>query len=204
MNNGYALVQATKPKARAAAPKGVEEDLLRRIAAGDETAMRTLYARCNVQIYRYVRSILHDASKAEDVVSEVFFDVWRQANSFKGRSRVSTWLIAIARFKALSLLRKRWDESLDDEVTESIEDEADGPDVALQKKDDSILLRMCLKRLSPKHREIIDLVYYQEMSVGEVAAIVGVPRNTVKTRMFYARKSIARLMEQARGQRVYS
>ena len=203
MNNGFAPAQATKLEARAATPKSADEELLGRIAAGDEMAMRTLYARHNVRVHRYVRGIIHDASKAEDIVSEVFFDVWRQADRFKGRSSVSTWLIAIARFKALSLLRKRWDEPLDDDIAESIEDDADGPDVALQRKEDGTVLRMCLNQLPPKHREIINLVYYQEMSVGEVAEIVGVPRNTVKTRMFYARKNISRLMEQARGQRIH-
>ena len=162
-------------------------------------AMRTLFARHNVRVYRYVRRIIHDASKAEDIVSEVFFDVWRQAGSFKGRSKVSTWVLANARFKALSALRKRRDQPLDNDIAEAIEDNADNPEVALQKKDDSILLGKCLKQLSPKHREIIDLVYYHEMSVEEVAGIIGVPRNTVKTRMFYARKRIATLLAASKG-----
>jgi RNA polymerase sigma-70 factor, ECF subfamily len=127
----------------------------------------------------------------------VFLDVWRQANRFEGRSAVSTWLIAIARFKALSLLRKRRDDGLDAETAESIEDAADDPERAVTKQDKGEKLRKCLAGLSPEHREIIDLVYYHEKSVEEVARIVGIPENTVKTRMFYARKKLGELCRMA-------
>jgi RNA polymerase sigma-70 factor (ECF subfamily) len=131
------------------------------------------------------------------LISEVFLDVWRQANRFEGRAAVSTWLLAIARFKALSALRRRSDEELDEEAAEAIEDTADNPEVAAQKKDTSEVLRKCLEALSPEHREVIDLVYYHEKSVEEVAEIVGIPENTVKTRMFYARKKLAELLKAA-------
>ena len=85
----------------------------------------------------------------------------------------------------------------DEEEAEAIEDEADTPEVALQKKDTGEVLRQCLAKLSPDHREIIDLVYYHEKSVEEVAEIVDIPENTVKTRMFYARKKLAELLKQA-------
>jgi RNA polymerase sigma-70 factor, ECF subfamily len=123
--------------------------------------------------------------------------VWRQASRFEGRSAVSTWLIAIARFKALSLLRKRRDDGLDAETAEAIEDAADDPERAVTKQDKGEKLRKCLEGLSPEHREIIDLVYYHEKSVEEVARIVGIPENTVKTRMFYARKKLGELCRMA-------
>jgi len=155
------------------------------------------------QILRFVLRLIGDESKAEDIVSEVFFDVWRQAARFEGRSQVSTWILAIARYKAISILRQRKDEMVEDDVVKAIADDSDDPQVSLEKKDTSILLQKCLRQLSPEHREIIDLVYYHEKSVEEAAEIVGVPRNTVKTRMFYARKRIADLLEQAGGQRTY-
>ena len=127
----------------------------------------------------------------------MFLDVWRQAGKFEGRSAVSTWLLAIARFKALSALRRRTDAELDEETAEAIEDTSDDPEVALEKKDKSAVIRKCLVHLSAEHREIIDLVYYHEKSVEEVAAIVGIPENTVKTRMFYARKRLADLLKAA-------
>jgi RNA polymerase sigma-70 factor (ECF subfamily) len=103
--------------------------------------------------------------------------------------------LAIARFKALSALRRRPDEELDDETAAGIEDPSDSPETALEKKDKSAIIRKCLTGLSAEHREIIDLVYYHEKSVEEVALIVGIPENTVKTRMFYARKRLAELLK---------
>lgn len=174
-----------------------DETLIARIASGDRLAMQVLFARHHVRIYRYVLRLFHDESTAEDVVGEVFLDVWRQASRFEGRSAVSTWLIAIARFKALSLLRKRREDGLDEKTAETIEEPSDDPEIAVEKRDKGEKLRKCLAGLSREHREIIDLVYYHEKSVEEVAAIVGIPENTVKTRMFYARKKLAELCRQA-------
>jgi RNA polymerase sigma-70 factor (ECF subfamily) len=99
--------------------------------------------------------------------------------------------------KALSRLRKRGDEALDDTTAAAIADPADDPEAATAKKQQGAILRHCLARLSPRHREIIDLVYYQGMAIREIAAIVGIPENTVKTRMFHARKQLAVLLEAA-------
>jgi RNA polymerase sigma-70 factor (ECF subfamily) len=174
-----------------------DDVLIGRIATGDRLAMQVLFARHHVRVYRFVLRLVRDESVAEDLISEVFLDVWRQAGRFEGRSQVSTWLLAIARFKALSALRRRSDEELDDETAEAIEDTSDDPEVALDKKDKSAAIRKCLQKLSAEHREIIDLVYYHEKSVEEVAKIVGIPENTVKTRMFYARKRLAELLKAA-------
>jgi RNA polymerase sigma-70 factor (ECF subfamily) len=173
-----------------------DRDLLTSIAAGDRSAMRAFYDRYNVQVYRFVLRLIRDASNAEDVVSEVFFVVWRQAGRFEYRSEVSTWVLAIARYKAISVMRQRQDEPLEDAAAHEIVDEANDSQVALEKKDTAAVLRGCLTRLSAKHREVIDLVYYHEKSVNEVAEIIGVPTNTVKTRLFYARQQMRKLYEQ--------
>ena len=174
-----------------------DELLIGRIARGDRLAMQVLFARHHVRIYRFVLRLMRDEMAAEDVISEVFLDVWRQASRFEGRSAVSTWLIAIARFKALSMLRKRREEGLDDETAESIEEPSDNPGLAVEKLDKGQKLRQCLSALSREHREVIDLVYYHEKSVEEVARIIGIPENTVKTRMFYARKKLGELCRMA-------
>jgi len=171
-----------------------DEALVQLIATGDKKALQILFARHNVRVFRFVLRFMGDESVAEDLVSEVFFDVWRQADRFESRSQVSTWLMAIARNKALSVLRRRTTEELDEEVAEFIEDPADNPEVTMQKTQRSAILQNCLAQLSPAHREIVDLVYYHEKTIDEVAEIIGVPQNTVKTRMFYARKRIAELM----------
>jgi RNA polymerase sigma-70 factor (ECF subfamily) len=173
-----------------------DEVLIGRIAAGDRLAMQVLFARHHVRIYRFVLRLVRNESTAEDLISDVFLDVWRQAGKFEGRAAVSTWLMSIARFKALSALRRRTEDELDDETADAIEDEADDPEVALAKKDKGAALRQCLSKLSDEHREIVDLVYYHEKSVAEVAGIVGIPEATVKTRMFYARKKLSELLKE--------
>jgi RNA polymerase sigma-70 factor, ECF subfamily len=174
-----------------------DEILIGRIARGDRLALQALYARHHVKVFRFVLRLVRNDASAQDLISEVFLDVWRQADRFEGRAAVSTWILAIARFKALSAMRCRKEVELDDETAEAVEDGADTPEVALQKKDKGEILRRCLTKLSPDHREIIDLVYYHEKSVEEVAEIVDIPENTVKTRMFYARKKLAELLKEA-------
>ncbi|MGE0034241.1 MAG: sigma-70 family RNA polymerase sigma factor [Xanthobacteraceae bacterium] len=172
-----------------------DEVLIGRIAGGDRLAMQVLFARHHVRVFRFVVRLVKNESTAEDLISDVFLDVWRQAGRFEGRSAVSTWLLSIARFKALSALRRRPDEELDEDTAGAIEDPSDDPEIALEKKDKSTLIRKCLSGLSAEHREVVDLVYYHEKSVEEVAEIVGIPENTVKTRMFYARKKLAELLK---------
>lgn len=174
-----------------------DESLIGRIAQGDRLAMQVLYGRHHVRVYRFALRLVRKEQVAEDLISEVFLDVWRQAGKFEGRSAVSTWLLAITRFKALSALRRKKDAELDDETAAAIEDTSDNPEVAVAKKDTGNALRNCLARLSQDHREIVDLVYYHEKSVEEVAEIVGIPENTVKTRLFYARKKLAELLKEA-------
>src|SRR5829696_4304226 len=84
-----------------------DEALIRRIAQGDKCAMQVLFARHNVRVYRFIARLLGDSAPAEDLVSEVFLDVWRKAHQFEGRSQVSTRLLGIARYKALTHLRRR-------------------------------------------------------------------------------------------------
>ena len=174
-----------------------DEALIERIAAGDKLAMQVLFARHQVRVYRFVLRLVRDQSVAEELVGEVFLDVWRQAGRFEARSTASTWLLAIARYKALSALRRRTDQELDDDKAATIEDPGDSPEVAVLKQNKGEVLRQCLTALTPEHREIIDLVYYHEKSVEEVAQIVGIGENTVKTRMFYARKRLSELLKAA-------
>ena len=159
--------------------------------------MQVLYARHRVRVYRFVLRLTQDRPLAEDVVSDVFIDVWRQAGSFKGKSRVFTWVLAIARHKALSALRAHADAQLDDNAAASLADPTDNAVTTMSKRDRSATIQKCLVQLSVLHREVLDLVYYHERSVDEVAEIVGAPVSTVKTRMFYARKRMENLLDAA-------
>jgi RNA polymerase sigma-70 factor, ECF subfamily len=175
-----------------------DETLLARIAAQDAQAMRTLFVRYNVRVFRFLLRILNDAAAAEDLVNEVFIEIWRHAGRFEARSKASTWILAIARHKAASALRRRSFDRLDCGAYESIEDPAADPEFAAQENQRGAILRDCLAQLPPAHRQILDLIYYREQSFSEAARIVGAPRNTVKTRAYHARKRVAQLMA-ARG-----
>jgi RNA polymerase sigma-70 factor (ECF subfamily) len=189
---------AAASPARAAATDTFSDDvLIERVANGDQLAMRTLYARHRVTIYRWLLRLVGDQTSAEDLLSDVFLDVWRKAASFEGRSSVSTWLLAIARHKALSSRRRRTDMELDKELAPTVADPADNPELVLQKKNREDLLRHCLAQLSPQHSEVIDLAYYHGKSIKEIAEIVGINEATVKSRAFYARKKLAQLVAAA-------
>jgi RNA polymerase sigma-70 factor (ECF subfamily) len=171
-----------------------DESLLQRVADGDRLAMQALYARHHLRVYRFALRLVSNEAAAEDVASEVFIDVWRQADSFEGRSTVSTWLLGMTRFKALSALRRRQPEPLDDDMVAAIADPSDDPEAVLADKTRGGIIRKCMARLSPEHREITDLVYYHEKSIEEVARIVNISTTTVKTRMHYARRKLAELL----------
>jgi RNA polymerase sigma-70 factor, ECF subfamily len=178
---------------RGAADVGHMSDtaLMAQVAQGDRRAIRVLLERYQVIVYRFVLRLTGNSASAEDIVSEVFLELWRHAARFEGRARLSSWILAIARNKAVSSLRGRSEEPLDDAAAQAIPDEAASAEQTLDAAKRSALLRQCLAQLSPSHREIIDLVYYHERSVEEVAAIVDAPAATVKTRMFYARRQLA-------------
>jgi len=174
-----------------------DELLIGQIAAGDKSAMRTLFERHHVQVYRFVLRIVRDAALAEDTVSETFIDAWQHAARYAGRSSVSTWLIGIARHRALDAARRRPTESLDCDAAQNAVDPARDPETELGRRDAGAVVRGALAALSREHAEIIDLVYYQEKSIREIVAILGIAENTVKTRMFYARKRLAALVAAA-------
>ena len=187
------VTTATTAKERSSS----DETLVARIADGDRFAMEVLFARHRTHVYRWLLRFVSDETLAEDLLSDVFLDVWRQAGRFEFRSSVSTWLLSIARYKALSARRRRRDAELDDEIVCTNADTADDPEVALQNKNRGELLRQALTHLSPEHRAVIDLVYYHEKRIEDVAQILEVPPATVKTRMFYARRKLAELVRRA-------
>jgi RNA polymerase sigma-70 factor (ECF subfamily) len=198
-----ALSEASKKQLRIATPQSADPELIDRIADGDKLAMQVLFTRHSARVYRSLLNLVSDEALAEDLVNDVFVGVWRNASQFDGNSQVLTWILAIARYKALSSLRRRKDDALDEARAAAIPDTADNPEITMQKKDRAAILRECMSHLSRNHSEIIDLIYYHEKSVKEVAEIVGAPKNTVRTRMFYARKRMSALLQQAGIEQTY-
>ena len=174
-----------------------EASLITRIAAGDAVALRVLFARHHVRVYRFTRRLVRNAAVAEELTNEVFLEIWRHAKSFAGTASALTWMLSIAHHRALSSLRKRREDPWDEGAACALPDVADNPEVAAQKGNEGAILRRCLDALSPEHKSVVDLVYYHEMSVAEAAAVLQIPENTVKTRLFHARKRLSELLRQA-------
>lgn len=199
------FAQGTKiaTRSRRAAPRRnlqnqlCDDDLIKRVAKRDSAAMHILYVRYRSKVFNYVHRLVHERADVDDLVSQAFLNVWHAANTFEHRSTVSTWILAIARFKALHHFRQRKRERIDDvEIPEMI-DEAESAERMIDRSRMTDALRSCVLKLDPARRKVVDLVYYQERSVIEASEILGIPCSTVKTRMFYARKDLVVLLQGA-------
>ncbi|TIV21655.1 MAG: sigma-70 family RNA polymerase sigma factor, partial [Mesorhizobium sp.] len=171
--------------------------LVDRVAKGDRAAVRLLFMRHHARIYRFVARQTGSEMMADDIANEVFLELWKQAPGFEGRSEVSTWLLGIARFKALSSLRKKKEDWIDDDDAAQVPDSADTPEVVTMKEDKAAALRRFVDALAEEHRTVIDLAYYHGQSVTEIGEVLGIPVATVKTRMFYARKKLGEALKAA-------
>ena len=176
-----------------------DEILMELISTGNQQAFSQLYLRYQPRLVKYCSRVLrNDIAQAADLVDEAMFDVWRSAENFAGRSKVSTWIYSIARNKVVSWLRKTSEVTLDDEsILDSMIDPAASPHEELALDDMKQQLLRLMDQLTEEHREVIRLTYFEDKSVREVANILDISENTVKTRMFYARKRLAQLLEKA-------
>lgn len=176
-----------------------DREQLNLVCQGDKRAIGVLYNRHHKRVFLFLKTILKETEAAEDVTNEVFIEVWHKAGNFEGRSKVSSWILGMARYKALTEIRKRGRyQPGSDEIFNTIEDDADTPEVTSQKLDKSEAIKRCIASLSTDHRVMLELVYYQEKSIAEIAEILDIPKNTVKTRTFHARKLLSEKMK-ARG-----
>jgi RNA polymerase sigma-70 factor (ECF subfamily) len=167
--------------------------LLNRIAAKDEKAFVELHRQYARSIFAFALNRLHDRDEAETVVSDTLYEIWRQPLRFRGESRFSTWLLGIARYKILDRLRGR------EEEYDELDDEMPSGDLGafdiLAAKQRQAGVRRCMERLEDVQRESLQLVFYEGFSLGEVAEVQQCPENTVKTRLFHARKKIKSCLE---------
>jgi RNA polymerase sigma-70 factor (ECF subfamily) len=159
--------------------------------SGDESAFRTLYQRYERRVYNYVRTFIREPTLAEDVVIETMTAVWQGAMRFTQASRASTWILGIARHKALDAVRKsggRPEPVSLDQVDEPIGDD-DPQTFAVVGADAQLMLR-ALALLTQEHREILRLAFYEDLPYDDIAAMLSIPGNTVKTRVFYAKQQL--------------
>jgi RNA polymerase sigma-70 factor (ECF subfamily) len=176
-----------------------DDVLVNRIARGEQAALCALMARHQVRISRFVRRFVSDRSLVEDLVCDTFFAAWQQAPHFENRSSVATWLMAIARYKALSARERQTlpTEPLDEVLATTIVETGLQPDAVVERDDWARFLRQCLNSLPAEQAQLIELVYYRDKSIKEVALLMGIPENTVKSRMFLARKKLAAMLNAA-------
>ena len=166
------------------------EALLKRIAQGDESAMADFYRGFESTVYRFILSRLNDSFEAADILNEVMLEVWRSAGRFEGRSAVSSWVLGIARYKTIDRLRKRRPEAQEELEDDIVDTDSPDPAEAVAASENSGFVQHCMEKLSAAHREVVHLAFFQDLSYGEIAAIVGCPEGTVKTRMFHAKRAL--------------
>lgn len=171
-----------------------EVDLMRRIADKDRRAFEELYEIYHRRLHHFLWRFTRQPELIEEIANDVLFVVWQRAASFRGGSRPSTWIFGIAyrtALKSIGRLKRRPEEPLSEDL-ESVAEER--PDHHLALREIHRTVRKALGRLSPEHRAVVELVYYYGYSCREVSAIVGCPVNTVKTRMFHARRRLRDLL----------
>lgn len=170
-----------------------EFELLRRVAEKDRTAFEELYHRYYPRLFAYVFRLTRRADLVEEVLNDTMLAIWTHAPRFAGRSRPSTWIFGIGHHKALkALARPRLGQGEEPREGDAIEPH--GPDTVLDRRELKSLLGRALRLLSPEQRAVVELTYFHEFSYQEIAEILDCPVNTVKTRMFHARRRLRGLL----------
>jgi RNA polymerase sigma-70 factor, ECF subfamily len=176
-----------------------DQALLQRIARRDKQALASFYQAHEKRLFSFILTKMNDAFEAADVLNEVFMEVWNKADSFQGRSKVSTWLFSIAYYKVVDRLRKIRPQQLDDEMMAEMTDDSPGIVSCLIGNEQAAQVRHCIGTLSTPHRAVMELTFFQEMSYSEIATVVDCPENTVKTRMFHAKKAMKQCLNRLMG-----
>jgi len=172
--------------------------LLGRIERADEAAFRELYRAFSRRLYAYVLRQLGDPAQAEEIVADTLYEIWRAPARFRGDAQFSTWLIGIARNKVLMAFRSRKPDTQHDDlddVAETLAAEDGNAFDALAQAQRREGVRHCMDKLSDDHRECVHLVFYEGLSLGEVAALQACPEGTVKTRLFHARQKLKNCLQ---------
>jgi RNA polymerase sigma-70 factor, ECF subfamily len=166
--------------------------LLERVGSGDETAFTTLYKSVNRRVFAFALNQLRDEARAEEVVVDTLHEVWKHPERFNATSKFSTWVLGIARYKILNAFRSSthsYDE-LTDEMSETVASDDASPHDLLANSQRQAGVRECMDKLTTDHSECMHLVFFEGMSLGEVATLQACPENTIKTRLFHARQKI--------------
>ena len=166
-----------------------DSQLLERVIARDLRAFEQLYRHYQPRLSRFLINIVNRPQVVEEVLDDTMMAVWNTAANFRGASKVSTWIFAIAYRQAVKA-RSRWDQPLPDlQDNDQASDDA-RPDELLQNSRSHDALVEAMNQLSSDHRAVVDLTYFHGLGYREIAEIMGCPVDTVKTRMFHARRKL--------------
>ena len=172
--------------------------LISQVAGGDVPAFETLFRRYYPRLRRFIEQKTRRPQLVDEVLNDTMLVVWRKAGTYNLRSRLSTWIIGIALRRSLQAL-ERVDDAIEFDLDAVASPPESGPEAQLLRRELRTELSRALMSLSPEHRAVIELTYYDGYSYREIAAIVGCPVDTVKTRMFHARRRLKALLTE-RGQ----
>ena len=168
--------------------------LIALVGQGDAQAFDELYRKYQTRLGRFLANVVRQPQIVEEVLDDTLMVVWQRANDFKGESKLSTWIFAIAYRKAMKALR-RYDAPLEDHDAENRLSPDASPEQAFGQSRLHALLREAMTNLSADHRAVVELTYFQDLSYREIAEIMECPVDTVKTRMFYARRQLKRCLD---------
>jgi RNA polymerase sigma-70 factor (ECF subfamily) len=177
-----------------------DSDLLHAVARGDEAALAACYDRYHRILFGLIMRILHDRAEAEDVLQDVFLQVWRRAGDFdEARGRAFTWLVTIARSRALDRLRSAGARArLGEEAAQTPHDEVGDAALDALKSATAAMVRRALAGLPEEQRRTLFLAYFEGLTQTEIAARLGDPLGTVKTRMRSGMIKLRELLGQSR------
>jgi len=173
-----------------------EMALFARVVGGDRAAFEELYRLYHPRLTRFLLNLIRRPTLVEEVLDDTMMVVWNRADSFNGASKLSTWVFAIAYRKAMRGL-KRQDEAVEDKDADSRVSDAASPEEVSSRQRINALLMRAMDELSPAHRAVVDLTYFHDLGYREIATILECPVDTVKTRMFHARRHLRRRLSGA-------
>jgi RNA polymerase sigma-70 factor, ECF subfamily len=174
-----------------------EHALIEAVAAGDAEAFERVFRLYERRVFQYALGFVRNAATAEEVAADTLLAVWRTAQCFEKSSRVSTWVLGIARHKAIDAARRAMRQGATTvlEEAEDLPTAAPGPMEAAQDRTLEQLTQRGFERLSAEHREVLYLAFFEDVPYEEIAALLEVPHNTVKTRVYYAKQKLREHLE---------
>jgi RNA polymerase sigma-70 factor (ECF subfamily) len=173
-------------------PSGSNE-FVDRLRSGDMEAFEALYVEYRPRLAKFVSNLVAQPETVEEVINDTMVAIWKGVDRFQGSSKLSTWIFSIA-YRIAIRARGRQDLPVSDDKLIYEESQLDNPDVEVERRKLQDLLRNAFEQLSPEHRSVVDLTYFHEMHYREIAVIMDCPVDTVKTRMFHARKKLKGLL----------